>query len=1345
MSKLLAGLNPSQREAVTHETGPLLIIAGPGSGKTRTVVHSIAYAIEILGVLPDKILAFSFTRKASGELKHRVQEIVDQDRAANVWISTFHSFCGKVLRQDAQRLEVDDKQEFTVNELTRLYNESPRAQIEYLQHHQFAEPEDALRFINECRAADVSPTEVESYAQRRHMSQAYVEIYQRYRQLAENDEANYTECQLLTNALFRDVPEVRKRWQEKFELIFVDEYQDTDPIQYQIIKTLAEKHQNLRVVGDDDQGIYGWRGADIQNILNFENDYPTAKPITLGQNYRSTQKIVETSRALVEFNPDRREKDLFTKNFKGKKVIHLHCKNDEQEAETIASFIFRAIKQGNQQSSDFAVLYCTHKQAEVFKTAFGNLGIPYRVVRNSSSEDASDVNAKGVSLMTIYTAKGLEFPNVFVAGVCSGLLPHFNSMKENWDEELRLLYVAMTRAENWLCLSSYEEDAKFPRGRSPFLSYIPLSLLKTIETLDNIPIPPQPEEVELLVTEEPTDYVEPLPEKLLGSGMTVIGVDPGNVGARETNVGWSVTQKTSDGYSVLDHNTEQPIGKKEDKLKQIARKINSLIVSFSPDAIAVEKLEVAIGEVEDTIEKAKTSWFYYVAGCVATIRSIADQHGIECRLYTPQDVKHAATDDKNADKKGVQKGVMQICNLPQIPEPHHSADAIAASLCYLRSYLNSSRFEGNKRKQERYEAGCDCLGKKQYEAAVSEFKKAINIDPIYTAGHCGLGRAYLAQSNLEEAENAAKKALGFTENNHLDSQKLLAAIAHYRSGCDSLSSSQWNKAIDKFKESIKLERIFTEAHCGLSRAYFEVNNLEAAKNAAEEALRLRYEYPPAQKLLVDIKMRYYDNGEIYFNREEYAQAIFKFQKAVEIDQNFKEAHRLIGEAYLKLEELAKGEKSAREALQIDSTYQPAVELLGKIKRKHKEHGDDYRNRRAYAEAVRSYQQAIRIDDKYKNAYNSLGIVYWSMTEYSNAISAYQQAIDIDRRCQVTHTNLSMVYRKIGEYDEAISSLKRAIAIKPDYQRAYYNLADTYFEMENLQDASETILKALRFDANDQDTLELKKNIQDAHLEQGRNYFRQGNLEAAESFAKAALKLGSNYQNSHKLLNDIKQTYYKQGLVCIEDGTYTEAISVFQKVIEIDPEFKEAHYSLGETYFTIGDLEAAEKEVGKVLRIDAQDKLAPCLLISIKEKYYKRGLTSLKQNEWKAAEKFAKEVLRIDPNYELASGLLKQAYYEQGLAHIKNSRYVKGINKLQKGKDIDPNCEKIHYHLGWAYFKLDRLKEAQLAVKNALSIQPDYPQACKLLSEINDVRNWLKLGKAEVQRLTRWIVNRIGSK
>ncbi|MDE0087346.1 MAG: crossover junction endodeoxyribonuclease RuvC [Candidatus Poribacteria bacterium] len=1396
MSRLLNGLNPSQQQAVMHETGPLLIIAGPGSGKTRTVVHSIAYAIENRRVLPSRIVAFTFTRKAKNELKDRLSRIVGENIASNIWISTFHSFCGKVMHQDVQQLDIGDRQEFTVNELTQLYNEDPRAQIEYLQHHRFAEPEDVLRFISECRAANIPPHEVASYAQDRHLSQAYVEIYQRYRQLPENDEINYTECQLLTNALFRDVPAVREKWQEKFDLIFVDEYQDTDPIQYRIIKFLAEKHKNLRVVGDDDQGIYGWRGADIQNILNFEENFTNAQVIPLGQNYRSTLSIVEASRALAEFNPDHQEKELFTRNPEGQKVKYLRCEDDEEEAFTIATFIRRAVDEGGRSPSDFAVLYRNSRQADAFKNAFNDLGIQYHI-----APDSSDTNTPGVSMMTIHKSKGLEFPNVFVVGICQGLLPNYHNQDEkDWGEELRVLYVAMTRAKNWLCLSSYEREGYKQRGQSPFLKrqYIPANLLETILTLQDTKIPPTPEEMN--APQESSYYIEPLPEQLLGNGMTVLGIDPGI-----QNVGWSITQKSSDGYTVLDYGTQTTTGWKN-TLFQTKRTINELIDLHCPEAIAVEKIEIGS-------EATREDWFLYVAGCVATIKSIAHQREIECHLYTPQHVKEAATNNRNASKRDVQEAVKRMCNnLSQIPEPHHSADAIAASLCYLRSYLNSSRFEGNKRKEENYNSGIEHLDNQKYDEAIAKFNEAINIDPIdaemhyrvgraclgqgdlnagenaakkaikltennhpdsqklldaikyYRSGriflnnrewdraidkfqeainrepifieaHCGLGRVHLAQGNLDEAENAAKKALGLTENNHPDSQKLLDAIKHYRSGriflsnrewyrainkfqqsvnhesiftnahcelgrvhlaqgnsdaaesaakkalklmqnnhsdsqklldaikhyssgCISLNNREWDRAIDKFQEAINREPIFIEAHCGLGRVHLAQGNLDAAESAAKEALKLKINYPLAQELLRDVKKEYRDKGRSSLRMRQYDQAIAEFQRAVEIDPKFKDAHLGLGKTYLKLGDIETAEKEAKEALEVDDTCEHANKLLEKIKEKYKEQGDEHQDRKAYAEAVKSYKRAISIDPKFKDAHNDLGMVYRKMEEYSNAISVYKQAIRIDESCHVTHTDLGIVYYEMGEYAEAVSSLKRAIAVKSDYQIAYYNLAQTYFKMENLPDASETVLEATRPDANDQDTLNLLKKIQDAHLEQGHDYLKQDDLAAAENEARKALQLDPNYEPVTSLLS------------------------------------------------------------------------------SIKEKYYKRGLTSLEQNEWQSAEKFAEEALRIDPNYELASGLLRQAYFEQGRAHIENGGYVEGINILQKANEINPNCEKMHYYLGLAYFQLGKLKEAQLAIKK---IQPNYPQARELLSEIYHPRNWVKLGVANVRHFTRRIL------
>lgn len=289
----------------------------------------------------------------------------------------------------------------------------------------------------------------------------------------------------------------------------------------------------------------------------------------------------------------------------------------------------------------------------------------------------------------------------------------------------------------------------------------------------------------------------------------------------------------------------------------------------------------------------------------------------------------------------------------------------------------------------------------------------------------------------------------------------------------------------------------------------------------------------------------------------------------------------------------------------------------------------------------------------------------------------------------------MIYSSTGEFDKALTSLNRAIDIKPDYQKAYCNRARTYLKMGKLCDASEAILSAIRLDANDQNTLELLKVIQDNHLSKGYDYFSHDNLSQAESSAKKALSLDSSYQPAIDFLEKIKQEYYTQACDNIENDKHIAAINFLKKTLEIDSDFKEAYYSLGETYFKRGELESAKKEANTALRIDQDYKLARCLMGSIKKEYYK-----------------------------------------QGCVHIENSRYLKGINKLKKANEIEPHCEKTHYYLGKGYFKLDRLKEAKLALKETLSIQPNYPQARELLSEINHPRNWPKLGVA-------WILDCIG--
>ena len=1287
MPTSLEKLNYSQREAVTHETGPLLIIAGPGSGKTRTVVHSIAYAIEEYGVMPDQILAFSFTVKASKELKQRVMAAVGREKASLVNISTFHSFCRKVLRQDIAELGKNYTPRF--KELNAI---DQRKVIEHIQHHEFANTEEILNFIQKCKVKGIPPSAAGDLAPGPDRSQTYVEIYEKYeKHLEANGAIDYTSQQLFTDALFKAVPRVKTKWQKKFELIFVDEYQDTDPAQYRIIQALAEKHRNLRVVGDDDQGIYGFRGADIQNILNFERDYPDAKVITLEQNYRSTQRIVDASRAVADFNPDRREKELFTTNAEGDKVKHLHCTDQKEEAVTITDFINRA-SQEVWRFRDFAILCRTSRQATAFKEALDVLGIPYVV--GESSDNPEDA----VSIMTIHKSKGLEFPNVFVAGVCTGLLPHYLTNQKEWDEELRLLYVAMTRAKNWLCLSSYDRDeSQYQCGRSQFLDYIPQNLFESItNTLHHTSIPPRPEKrIVPIVPEEVPKYVEPLP---IQSDMIVLGVDSGTV-----NVGWSITQKSSDGYAVHDYNTEQPIGNFKARHKQIEGKINELMVSHSADAIAVEKLDFFQ-------EGTKDEWFLDVAGCVALIRRIANQHGVECHLYTPQHVKYVATGDRNASKLEVQRAVKKICNLQEIPQPDHSADAIAVSLCFLRNHLNFSRFQGDARKQEHYNAGCTHLEEGQYDAAVAEFEKAINIDPIFTDAHYSLGQAYLEQGDLEAAENVVKKILESDRSYQL-AHKLLEDIkqAYYDRALAHLNNERYSEAIAQFKDTINRYSNFIAAYCGLGHAYLGQDNLKDAENAAKKALELDSNYQPTRKLLAAVKQAYYNRALAHLNNGRYSEAIAQFKDTIHRYSNFTAAYCGLGRAYLGQGNLRQAQNVTKRALALDSSYQPACKLLNELKLAYYDRGLTHLKDEKYGEAITDFKGAISIDPVFIDAHSDLGHAYLGQGNLREAENAAEKVLRLEdndylparellEELKLAYYDRGLTYLVDEKYGEAVTDFKGAINRDPIFKEAYCGLSWAYYRQGDLEEAENAAKKALELDSSYQSAHKLLEDIKQANYDRGRAhwsnkqcdaaityfkraidieleeaycglgraYYGQTALGDAENAAQKILELDSNYQPAHKLLEDIKQAYVSSGHDYLSKKQYNETVAKFRKVIDIDPDHKSAHYYLGKAYYWSGMFADAICSCQTAIAIDSRNKIIYLML---------------------------------------------------GLAYINRGSYNKAVNQFQKAIDIDRDCKQAHLYLGRTYFRMNKLKDAKQATRKALDIDSMYQRALQLLEEI----------------------------
>lgn len=373
---ILRDLNPEQKKAVTHPGGPLLILAGAGSGKTRVLTYRVVYLMEKLGVRPENILAITFTNKAAREMKERIEKLVPGIHG--LLVSTFHSACVRFLRSDVDKLGYDRNFIiFDTQDQQVLMKECLKARD--IDEKKYT-PAGVLNYISRAKDQLLSPEKCLDSAKDiryRTMAELY-DIYQK--KLKENNAMDFDDLIMKTVELFKQNPEVLSYYRRRFSHILVDEYQDTNRAQYELIKLMAQEHRNLCVVGDDDQSIYGFRGADIRNILDFEEDFPDATVIRLEQNYRSTQNILDAANHVIDHNLGRKKKTLWTKNDTGEKVYCATLGDEHEEAFFIAREIESIIREKGMNYGDFAVLYRTNAQSRVLEEVMLKMGIPYKMV-----------------------------------------------------------------------------------------------------------------------------------------------------------------------------------------------------------------------------------------------------------------------------------------------------------------------------------------------------------------------------------------------------------------------------------------------------------------------------------------------------------------------------------------------------------------------------------------------------------------------------------------------------------------------------------------------------------------------------------------------------------------------------------------------------------------------------------------------------------------------------------------------------------------------------------------------------------------------------------------------------
>lgn len=374
---ILKDLNPVQRDAVTYTDGPLLILAGAGSGKTRVLTYRVAYLIKEKKVNPHNVLAITFTNKAADEMKERIIKLVGKE-SQKLWISTFHAACSRILRQEIKALGY--KKNFVVyddRDSYRLISDCLKGlNIDSKQYVPSA-------ILNQISLAKNELDDYEDYAERANtrFEEITASVYKTYQErLVKNNALDFDDLLVLTVRLFQMFSEILRKYQEKFKYILIDEYQDTNHAQYVLVKLLAEKYRNLCVVGDDDQSVYGWRGADIRNILEFEEDFPEARVVRLEQNYRSTQVILEAANYVISHNVRRKPKTLWTTNARGEVIAAYQAENEYDEAQFVGREIERIADLEKRSYRDFAVFYRTNAQSRVLEEIFLRHGIPYKIV-----------------------------------------------------------------------------------------------------------------------------------------------------------------------------------------------------------------------------------------------------------------------------------------------------------------------------------------------------------------------------------------------------------------------------------------------------------------------------------------------------------------------------------------------------------------------------------------------------------------------------------------------------------------------------------------------------------------------------------------------------------------------------------------------------------------------------------------------------------------------------------------------------------------------------------------------------------------------------------------------------
>jgi DNA helicase-2/ATP-dependent DNA helicase PcrA len=482
---VLSGLNPAQRQAVETTEGPLLILAGPGSGKTRVIAHRIAYLVAHHRIHPRRILAVTFTNKATREMRDRVFGLLGSDIARDITLGTFHAVCSRILRVEGERIGLsrafaiydEGDQRAVARQVMQDLGLDPRR----------TSPRAVLATISRAKS-ELSTAEAFAQLVRDYFQEVVSRVYGRYQEvLEENNAVDFDDLLMKAVQLFRDHPDVLDKYAQRYLHIHIDEFQDTNIAQYVLARQLASGHGNICVVGDPDQSIYTWRAADLRNILNFERDFPDAQVVYLEQNYRSTQTILDSAHNVISVNRERKEKKLWTENQRGSRVVVHEAYDEEEEAAFVADEVETLTKDDSYSPRAFAVMYRTNAQSRAFEETFVRRGIPYRLVGGTRFYERREIKDLLAYLRLVHNPFDavclLRVINVPPRGIGQRSVQELN----RWSRELQIPpYAALQLLAEQESTPDGQDGTDGERIPHPFQKRIAAALLRFLDLLNEL-------------------------------------------------------------------------------------------------------------------------------------------------------------------------------------------------------------------------------------------------------------------------------------------------------------------------------------------------------------------------------------------------------------------------------------------------------------------------------------------------------------------------------------------------------------------------------------------------------------------------------------------------------------------------------------------------------------------------------------------------------------------------------------------------------------------------------------------------------------------------------------------